>query len=176
MLSIYGYKWQSHLGEAVDEKGQLSDAAKTWQKGLSRVTVEQLRYGFDTLVMRAHGWPPSLPEFRDLCLSVHRQKIKSLDEIIAILVRSSRPGSLVDRYQHPLALAIAKRVDIFLLNRSNYLEAKKIVKSVYDDLVENGFDDWPEHAFESQEKLNFDKKLPDKVLAKNHLKLIRKVV
>ena len=42
MISIYGHKWSSHLGFADDGTGLLTDAAKTWQKGLSGVTLEQL--------------------------------------------------------------------------------------------------------------------------------------
>ena len=86
MISIYGHKWSSHLGFADDGTGLLTDAAKTWQKGLSGVTLEQLKYGFDMLIFKNHDWPPSLPEFRKLCLSNVPSGIPSADEVLQVLV------------------------------------------------------------------------------------------
>ena len=60
MAKIYGHKWTSSYGESDDG---------TWLAGLYDVTIDQVRYGLERL--RVDGeriWPPTLPEFRLLCL------------------------------------------------------------------------------------------------------------
>ena len=60
MAKIYGHKWTSSYGESDDG---------TWLAGLYDVTADQVRYGLEQL--RTDGeriWPPTLPEFRALCL------------------------------------------------------------------------------------------------------------
>lgn len=48
--------------------GSLSDVAQTWATGLSSVTGEQLATGLHACIESGNPWPPSLPEFRALCV------------------------------------------------------------------------------------------------------------
>lgn len=57
---IYGHRWVSQFG---DSHGAMS----TWQKGLADLSREELGTGLRALLTRADPWPPSLPEFRQLC-------------------------------------------------------------------------------------------------------------
>lgn len=154
MASIYGYKWTTHLGVASDAEGRLTESAKTWQKGLVGLTMDNLKAGFDALVLQNISWPPSLPEFRKLCLAKSGANAPSLDEVVSILaMASSRPGSLVARYRHPLALAISARVDVFGIRTAKTVDARRMVKPVYEALVQSGWEDWPDHAHEEQKAL-----------------------
>lgn len=58
MARIYGHKWTS-VNESDDG---------TWLTGLSDVEPDQVAHGLSRLVTEHHEWPPTLPEFRDLCL------------------------------------------------------------------------------------------------------------
>lgn len=58
MARIFGHKWTS-INESDDG---------TWLAGLSDVTPDQVAHGLSVLVTNHQEWPPSLPEFRDLCL------------------------------------------------------------------------------------------------------------
>ena len=154
MASIYGHKWSSHLGVVSDAEGRLTDAAKMWQKGLVGVSLDSLKAGFDALVLDAHAWPPSLPEFRKLCLARTGSDVPSLDQAMSILVMvASRSGSLAVRYRHPLVLAIAGQVDMFTIRTAKAVDARRLVKPVYEALLQSGWDDWPAHAHDEQKAL-----------------------
>jgi len=63
MTEMYGHKWASTYGQ--------SDSG-TWGKVLGDVTGKQIANGMQALARRTGdqaAWPPSAPEFRDLCLA-----------------------------------------------------------------------------------------------------------
>jgi hypothetical protein len=171
MLSIYGHKWASHLGQADDGTGTLTDAAKTWQKGLSGVTIDQLKHGFDALIFKNHDWPPSLPEFRKLCLSNVPSDIPSVDEVMKILASvSARSGSIAARYVHPFIFAVSMQIDMYALRSAKTIDAVRMIKPVYDKLIDTGWSDWPEFAHEEQKAIARSRNVPAALAA---LKLIR---
>ena len=57
---IYGHKWASQYGQS-------RTAMDTWQRGLRDLTREEISHGLRALLTRNETWPPSLPEFRQLC-------------------------------------------------------------------------------------------------------------
>jgi len=68
MGEIYGHKWVSGYGEVLVSTGDLSQTAETWLIGLSGVTGEQFASGLEVCVTSGAAWPPTLPEFREMCL------------------------------------------------------------------------------------------------------------
>ena len=58
LTEIYGHKFISSHGEA--DSG-------TWLKGLSDKEPEDIARGLAACLQREDAWPPSLPEFRELC-------------------------------------------------------------------------------------------------------------
>lgn len=97
MAEIYGHRWTSAYGD--DPEGQ---AAHTWAKGLAGLRPEQLASGLTSCLASADPWPPTLPEFRALCLGV---------PTVAQVLLELRPGagrsgftvlvwSLVDPYRY----------------------------------------------------------------------------
>jgi len=72
MAEVYGHKWVSQYGECSDEMGNLTSAAKTWAEGLASLgdQAEQLKrisVGFSKTVKSGDQWPPSLPQFLQMC-------------------------------------------------------------------------------------------------------------
>lgn len=65
MAEIYGHRWTSAYGDNPDQ-----GAAQTWAKGLEHLTPAQLAHGLTTAIASADGWPPTLPEFRSMCLGI----------------------------------------------------------------------------------------------------------
>jgi hypothetical protein len=148
MVAIYGHRWDAPLGPCVDVSGRLSESAATWQAGLSGVSFEQIRHGLEALMLSGEGWPPSLPAFRELCLK-STSGAPDLSEAVRLLANaSSREGSLVDRYGHPLVLAIAREVDMYAMRTASTDRAFRLVGPVYKRLVAEGWPGWPEHAHE----------------------------
>lgn len=67
MVQIYGHRWLSAYGD-VSKEGVMTETAKIWQKALRGVTYEQIAKGLAKCLESGNSWPPSLPEFRALCL------------------------------------------------------------------------------------------------------------
>ena len=61
MARIYLHRWTSGAGDADDG---------TWLTGLQALTPERLAHGLRQCIARGDPWPPTLPEFRGLCLDV----------------------------------------------------------------------------------------------------------
>ncbi len=146
---------------ADDDAGNLTDTARNWQKGLAGITVDQVKHGFDVLFFKKHkheDWPPNILQFKSICLSHGFESIPSVDEVISILVRvSSKQGSLAERYENPLIFAISQKIDMHGLRTAKTVDAKRMIKPVYEKLLETGWKEWPEHAFVEQKALSSSK-------------------
>lgn len=59
MNEFYGHRWASQQGDEPND---------TWIKGCADITNRQLADGLRAMLNRKDPWPPSLPEFRVLCL------------------------------------------------------------------------------------------------------------
>ncbi|MCL6559035.1 MAG: hypothetical protein K6U74_09570 [Firmicutes bacterium] len=59
MTKIYGHKWVSGYGIADDG---------TWLAGLHDVSLEQIGQGLEKCRVSSEPWPPTLPEFRTMCI------------------------------------------------------------------------------------------------------------
>jgi hypothetical protein len=66
MAEAFGHRWTSSFG--VDaSKG----AGATWAKGLGGLTIEQIARGTEVaLIDSEDGWPPTLSEFRAMCVGI----------------------------------------------------------------------------------------------------------
>lgn len=61
MGSMYGHKWVSSYGEEVDPD-------RVWAATLYNLDEAAIRKGMRACVDQRLEWPPSAPEFRDLCI------------------------------------------------------------------------------------------------------------
>ena len=61
MGRLYGHRWSSAYGEEVDP-------GNVWAAVLHGITEQQVRYGLRQCVEQGLDWPPTAPEFRQLCL------------------------------------------------------------------------------------------------------------
>lgn len=59
LTEMYGHRWTSQQGE---------DPNDTWLRGLADVTPKQFGAGLRACCNSGEGWPPTLPEFRALCV------------------------------------------------------------------------------------------------------------
>ena len=69
LTHLYGHKFSAAFGEsAANPDGSLTDVAQTWAGALRGITGAQLAAGLRTCIGSGDAWPPSLPEFRAMCL------------------------------------------------------------------------------------------------------------
>ena len=141
--------------QATDQTGELTEAAKTWQSGLMGITPQQLGNGLKRLLISDDDWSPSLIKFRKMCL--HRDDIPTIEEMAQILTKAARTdGSIVFRYQHSLAFAIAQS-RAFDSYDYRFLSAKKCegyIKPIYDRLLRDGWDEFKPEHYEDQKALS----------------------
>nr|WP_255703327.1 hypothetical protein [Lysobacter sp. GX 14042] len=74
MASIYGHRWTSSYGD--DPAGMAGD---TWASGLAGLTGAQLAHGLQACLASSEPWPPTLPEFRSMCLGIPPMAAVRLD-------------------------------------------------------------------------------------------------
>lgn len=60
MAALYGHRWVSSYGAEVDP-------CRVWEATLSDVTEEQIKAGLRACVDQRLEWPPTAPQFRELC-------------------------------------------------------------------------------------------------------------
>jgi hypothetical protein len=152
MVGLYGHKWGSQYGRAINEQKRLSGLAREWQRGLAGITTEQLKVGFgmleaEILTTQGESWPPSWIEFKKLCLSPLLANVPSLDTIVSTLIAApTRQGSLVTRYRHPMALAVSRcdGVDMFAIRNAKLVDAKRMIKPAYERCLKTGWNGWTE--------------------------------
>jgi len=64
---IYGHRWESAYGSALNERDELTEVAKTWSRALAEFGPDQLAHGLRACLDRSDSWPPTLPEFIQQC-------------------------------------------------------------------------------------------------------------
>lgn len=117
MAQIYGFKWTS--AHTADPAGP---TAKTWSKGLSGLSGRQLADGLAACIASADPWPPTLPQFRMMCLG-----IPPFDAVRADAGQQDGFTRLVWQYLdgHRYRLASADKADKLL--QAAYNRAKEFV-------------------------------------------------
>ena len=66
LAATYGHKFKP-FGE--------SDGG-TWLRGLRGLSPNQIAHGFNLLIKEMHDWPPSLPEFKKLCIGADDEELE----------------------------------------------------------------------------------------------------
>jgi len=95
MTHIYGHKFTAWWGEsAVNSAGELTDVAQTWMSGLRGISGEQIANGLRACVGSGEVWPPTLPEFRAMCLPEKRDPIHR--DYIALPKPPSDPARVLE--------------------------------------------------------------------------------
>jgi hypothetical protein len=115
LSEIYGHRWTSGYGENPN-----GAAAETWGKGLAGLTGQQLADGLAACIACADPWPPTLPQFRMMCLG-----IPPLDAVRADTGKLDGFTRLVWQYLdgHRFRLASADKADQLL--QAAYNRAKE---------------------------------------------------
>jgi len=114
-------------------------AKREWAQALGRVAPERIASALDKLVESASPWPPSLPEFIALCrVSAEDLGAPSAAEAWRIACNArGKPGTLQQRYRHPLVLAAATHPDCDLFTWSQLPEREGLARfrPVYERLL-----------------------------------------
>ena len=114
MAEIYGHRWTSAYGEDA-----ALGAGNTWEKGLSDCSPKQLANGLSAALVSADPWPPTLPQFRAMCLD-----IPSLASVVLIIRGRAEPT--------PFARLVLSHIDSYRLRSTDAEKADRIIRDAYE--------------------------------------------
>jgi hypothetical protein len=115
MVGIFGHRWTSNYGE--DPRGHVAD---TWSRALADLPPSQITRGIEAAAHGSDGWPPSLPEFRALCLGI--------PTIVSVKVDLRRERE----QRHPFTRLVWQYVDAHLFGMADQRTAAAMIRDAYD--------------------------------------------
>lgn len=120
MGMLFGHKWVSVYGTCPQrESGELNLAGDTWARALVGLSSAQIGAGVTACLEQALEWPPSVGEFRALCLG-----IPTLAEVVEEL-RGGRPAS-------PFGRLVWQHVDAYAHRHADSRTAERMVRDAYE--------------------------------------------
>lgn len=135
---------------AVDASDKLTLAGETWQICLTGVSYEQVADGLSKLATTDEydNYSITAKQFRTLCLGVGKANVPSIEQVVRVLANSApRKGTVVERYQHPLILAVSKDkfFDCYLSRNGSTAQCVAMVRPIYNRILKSGwaeFNSW----------------------------------
>lgn len=132
MTRIYGHKWSS-IAESDDG---------TWVAGLRGITPDQVAAALGRLVTMAREWPPTLPEFRKLCLAVDDEELDGFIRKFALKRFQSFDIHQMSRHE------VQKHIDRAREAATDEYLHKKMIFSLHKN---NLLTSWEDCAFKPKE-------------------------
>src|SRR5690348_10983742 len=96
MLATYGHRWESAYGRHAN-----GVTASTWAAGLADIPPADVATAARACLTFGDGWPPTLPEFRALCLG-----IPSFAEVVLDMRRT-------DEIRQPFTRMVCASLDLW---------------------------------------------------------------
>lgn len=119
MTEIYGHRWSATFGESTEG----NSAADTWAKGLAGITPAQLADGLKACITSSDPWPPTLPEFRAMCVGV--------PSLVTIRAEINGKGE-----RTPFAILVWQRLDAYQFRMVSAKDAERMLRDAYEDARE----------------------------------------
>lgn len=119
MAEIYGHRWTSSYGDSTEADG----APGTWAKGLAGVTPAQLADGLKACITSSDPWPPTLPEFRAMCIGI--------PSLVSVRAEVNGKGD-----RTPFAMLVWQRLDSYQYRQVSAKDAERMLAGAYEDARE----------------------------------------
>lgn len=131
LAGIYGARFTSAFGHSPEhlengkhhKAGELTDAGAMWEKGLAGLTPGDIRHGLGRALVSAEPWPPTLPEFRALCLGIPPQ-----DQVLLVLAKPNLQTDDMARF----CRLVWRFIDAHRLALADSWDAERHVRAAYD--------------------------------------------
>lgn len=119
MAEIYGHRWTASFGADPDPDG----AAGTWAKGLAGINPVQLADGLKACIASSDPWPPTLPEFRAMCLGI--------PSLVSVRAEVNGKGM-----RTPFGMLVWERIDGYQYRQVPTKDAERMLLGAYEDARE----------------------------------------
>lgn len=165
MAAIYPYKWS---GQFANEESVLI-AKEEWHEGLEDLTVEQIKKGLSHCRKNGDQFPPSIPQFRQMCLPT-LEEMNVIEEEEAYYQLSNHD------YSNPLVHEISKKIDLYSWNQMTVEDARKKFARVYDVCVKQWIQNYYQKSYalaltKQDESLQLEKKESESFQFSTHQKI-----
>lgn len=128
MMALYGSRWTSQFGEAVDVTGQ-------WAQTLNGVTRRQMADTLQAIRVSGRAWPPTAPELRAMCLS-DSSGMLSVEAAYAQALEYQRQEITADQLNPLVYHTITKNLDSYQFKRLALDKAMEAFRFAYRATVE----------------------------------------
>jgi hypothetical protein len=114
LAEIYGVRFTSAYGEDAG-----SGAGETWAKGLSGLTARDIAAGLSAALISSDPWPPTLPQFRAMCLAV-----PSLAAVTLAINAKSTPT--------PFTRLMWQHLDAYHMRTADMGKRERLIRAAYE--------------------------------------------
>jgi hypothetical protein len=155
---IYGHKWSSSYGAEPND---------TWAKGLAGISGEQIAVGLRACLTSADPWPPTLPQFRAMCLG-----IPEFSTVNAQICRSCAAPPT------PFGRMVWHYLDAYRWRHSDSDRAERLLRAAYEEArqaVMQGEPMPPEPVAEIEKQAEPPKKPADPAVVKEALDKLQRI-
>jgi hypothetical protein len=156
MADVFGHRWISAYG--ADPQG---GAGQTWAAGLAGLTPPQIAAGVDACMVSADPWPPTLPQFRAMCLGI--PAFPAVRARLGDFLRR-RESVVVD----PFDRLVWQHLDTYRVRQVSADQADRLIRDAYDIAREHVMrgGELPEPSVEIEHKAEPVKPVPPEEAAK----------
>lgn len=115
MADQYGPRWTSSYG--IDPA---NGAGRTWAMGLAGLTHKQVSRGVHACAVRSDPWPPSMSEFRAMCIGI--------PSLAAVRVELRSGAAQISAFTR----AVWTELDVFRYRHSSADQAERLLRDTYE--------------------------------------------
>jgi len=125
MIALFGVRWSSQFGETPDASGQ-------WRQTLSGISRQQVAAALSDVRTSGRAWPPTAPEFREMCLSSGKEKQMPMEAAYAELTRFICSGRRDYSHVSPILYhTISRNMDLYNYKLLDEWKALKMFEVAY---------------------------------------------
>ena len=125
MIALFGVRWSSQFGETPDASGQ-------WRQTLSGISRQQVADALGEVRTSGRAWPPTAPEFREMCLSAGKEKQVPMEAAYAELTRFICSGRRDYSHVSPILYhTISRNMDLYNYKLLEEWKALKMFEVAY---------------------------------------------
>lgn len=124
MSAMFGHRWTSSFGEKTDPDG-------VWMRCLQELTPHDIGNGLNAVALSGMDWPPTAPQFREMCVNHALINLPSADEAYFELCHFMRSGSRNYQLLSPATYWAWRTLDHWNFRHMNADKAEKTFRAAY---------------------------------------------
>lgn len=130
MSAMFGHRWTASFGEKTDPD-------QVWFRCLQDLTGKDIANGLSAVALSGMEWPPTAPQFRDMCIHHNVSNLLDADQAYAELVRFVRGGGRSYELLSPETYFTYRNMDVWNWRTLSAEKAEKVFKSAFKSTIQH---------------------------------------